>query len=255
MALRFTSLGSGSSGNALVVECGGTRLMMDCGFTVAGTRKRLERAGLAPSQVAGICVTHEHDDHLGGVAAFAKRHAIPVYLTRGTAQWLPEDFPAVLVRLIDSHSPFAVGDVLVEPFPVPHDAREPVQFVFSDGASRLGVVTDLGTPTRHVQEKLSGCQALVIECNHDLDMLMNGSYPIGLKHRIAGRFGHLDNGAARELVASLDLAHLRHLIAAHLSQQNNRPELAVRALAAGASCEASWVGVADQEEGFGWREL
>jgi phosphoribosyl 1,2-cyclic phosphodiesterase len=252
--VRFTSLGSGSSGNALVVECGETRVMMDCGFTLAATRERLGRAGLAPAQITAIVVTHEHDDHLGGVARFAKRHATPVYLTRGTAQWLPPDFPAVLVHYIDSHTPFAIDDVAVEPFPVPHDAREPVQYAFTDGNARLGVLTDLGTPTSHVQEKLSGCHALVIECNHDLAMLMAGDYPLGLKHRIAGRFGHLDNGAAGRLVASLERGNLRHLIAAHLSQQNNTPALAVQALAEGAGCETSWIGVADQESGFGWRD-
>lgn len=253
--MRFTSLGSGSSGNALVVECGATRVMMDCGFTVAATKERLGRAGLHPGDIAAIVVTHEHDDHLGGVARFAKRHAIPVYLTRGTAQWLAPDFPAVLVRFIDPHTPFAIRDVAVEPFPVPHDAREPVQYVFSDGASRLGVLTDLGTATSHVQEKLSGCHALVIECNHDRDMLMNGDYPIGLKHRIAGRFGHLDNAAAGHLVASLDRGNLRHLIAAHLSQHNNTPALASAALAQAAGCESSWIGIAGQDEGFGWRGL
>jgi len=252
--MRFTSLGSGSSGNALVVECGGTRVMMDCGFPLAATRERLGRAGLAPGEITAIVVTHEHDDHLGGVARFAKRYATPVYLTRGTAQWLPPDFPAVLVRYIDSHTPFAIDDVAVEPFPVPHDAREPVQYVFSDGDARLGVLTDLGVPTSHVQEKLSGCHALVIECNHDLAMLMAGDYPLGLKHRIAGRFGHLDNCAAGHLVASLERGNLRHLIAAHLSQHNNTPALAVRALAEAAGCEGSWIGVADQESGFGWRD-
>ncbi|HXS51698.1 MAG TPA: MBL fold metallo-hydrolase [Usitatibacter sp.] len=253
--MRFCSLGSGSSGNALVVECGTTRVMMDCGFTLAGAKERLERAGLAPRDIHAIVVTHEHDDHMGGVARFAKRHAIPVYLTRGTSNWLPPDFPAVLVRFIDPHTPFAVGDVAVEPFPVPHDAREPVQYVFSDGASRLGVLTDLGTPTSHVHEKLSGCHALVVECNHDLEMLMNGDYPFALKHRIAGRFGHLDNLAAGHLVASLDRSRLTHLIAAHLSRQNNTPALAVAALAAAAGCEPSWIGVADQDQGFGWRVL
>jgi phosphoribosyl 1,2-cyclic phosphodiesterase len=253
--VRFTSLGSGSSGNGLVVECGRTRVMMDCGFTLAGTRERLERAGLAASDITAIVVTHEHDDHLGGVARYAKRYAIPVYLTRGTAQWLPEDFPAVLVRYIDSHTPFAIGDLCIEPFPVPHDAREPVQYAFSDGAVRLGVLTDLGTPTSHVQEKLSGCHALVIECNHDLDLLMNGAYPPGLKQRIAGRFGHLDNAAAGHLVASLECPHLRHLIAAHLSRQNNTPALAVAALARAVGCEAEWIGVAGQEDGFAWREV
>ncbi len=253
--MRFTSLGSGSSGNGLVVESGSTRVMVDCGFTLAGTCARLARAGLAPAQVTAIVVTHEHDDHIGGVARFARRHATPVYLTRGTAQWLPPDFPAVLVHCIDSHTAFAIDGLAVEPFPVPHDAREPVQYAFTDGAVRLGVLTDIGTPTSHVQEKLSGCHALVVECNHDLDMLMNGPYPVGLKQRVAGRFGHLDNAAAGHLVGNLDRTHLRHLIAAHLSQQNNTPQLAVEALARAAGCEPSWIGVADQEEGFAWRDV
>ena len=252
--MRFTSLGSGSGGNALVVECGRTRVMMDCGFSVADTKMRLERSGLTPSQVTGIVVTHEHDDHMGGVARFAKRHAIPVYLTRGSAQWLPEDFPAVLVRYIESHAPFTIGDLQVEPFPVPHDAREPVQYAFSDGNARLGVATDLGCVTQHVVEKLSGCTALVVETNHDLDMLMAGPYPPSLKHRVAGRFGHLDNGGARHLVEALERSGLRHLIAAHLSKQNNTRELAVAALALGAGCEQEWIGVATQDDGFAWRD-
>lgn len=252
--MRFTSLGSGSSGNGLVVESGDTRVLMDCGFTLEQARARLERAGLSASSLAGILVTHEHDDHMGGVARLAKRHAIPVYLTRGAAQWLPPGFPAVLVRIIDSHTKFSVGDLEVEPFPVPHDAREPVQFTFSDGDARLGVATDLGCITQHVVDKLSGCTALVVECNHDLDMLMSGPYPVSLKHRVSGRFGHLDNHGARNLVAAVDRSRLRHLIAAHLSQQNNKPALAVAALAEGAGCEESWVGVACQENGFDWRD-
>lgn len=252
--MRFTSLASGSSGNCLIVECGATRVMMDCGLSIADTKARLESRGLAPSDLAGVVVTHEHDDHLGGVARFAKRYAIPVYLTRGTAQWLPEDFPAVLVRFIDSHTPFAIEALQVEPFPVPHDAREPVQFAFTDGSSRLGVVTDLGTITQHVVEKLSGCHALVVECNHDLDMLMEGPYPIGLKHRVAGRFGHLCNADAGRLVAAVERSSLRHLIAAHLSLQNNKPALAVAALAEAVGCEKEWIGVASQDDGFGWRD-
>jgi phosphoribosyl 1,2-cyclic phosphodiesterase len=253
--MRFTSLGSGSSGNGLIVESGRTRLLMDCGFGLAETKSRLERVGLRPKDITAIVVTHEHDDHMGGVARVSMRYAIPVYLTRGTAQWLPEDFPAVLVRYIDSHTPFEVDAIRVDPIPVPHDAREPVQYVFTDGAVRLGVVTDLGTVTQHVVEKLSGCEALVIECNHDLDMLMTGPYPDSLKRRVAGRFGHLSNADAGRLVELLDRGKLRHLIAAHLSQQNNTADLAVEALARGAGCEREWIGVAKQEDGFEWRDV
>ena len=228
--------------------------MMDCGFALWDTKSRLERAGLDPSDITGVVVTHEHDDHLGGVARFARRYAIPIYLTRGTAQWLPADFPMVLVHFIDSHTPFAIDAVGVDPFPVPHDAREPVQYTFSDGDARLGVVTDLGTITQHIVEKLSGCHALVIECNHDLDMLMTGPYPVPLKQRVSGRFGHLCNADAGHLVSALERSHLRHLIAAHLSQQNNTPALAAEALSAAAGCEREWIGVATQDDGFAWRD-
>jgi phosphoribosyl 1,2-cyclic phosphodiesterase len=138
---------------------------------------------------------------------------------------------------------------------VPHDAREPVQFVCSDGRWRLGVLTDLGVSTAHVEASLSGCDALVLECNHDLEMLADGDYPESLKRRIASKVGHLDNGAAAGLLGRIDTSRLKHLIAAHLSQQNNRPELARAALAASLHCDVDWIGVADQQLGFGWREF
>ncbi len=258
--MRFTSLGSGSEGNALVVEVSAglssTRLMMDCGFGLAETEARLARAGLLPADLDGIVVTHEHSDHIGGVARFARRHSIPVWLTHGTAKVLRENsLPAALLHYIDPHAAFAVGDIAVTPYYVPHDAYEPVQFVFSDGAVRLGVLTDTGTLTAHIEDTLSGCDALVLECNHDLDMLMNGAYPASLKKRVAGKFGHLDNATAAELLRRIDCSKLKHLIAAHLSQSNNLPELARTALAAVLGCETGWVGIASQDEGFAWREL
>ena len=138
---------------------------------------------------------------------------------------------------------------------VPHDAREPVQFVFGDGARRLGVLTDAGCATPHIEAMLSGCDALVLECNHDAEMLRNSAYPPRLKQRIAGRFGHLDNAASAKLLASLDCGRLQHIVAAHLSQQNNKPELARHALAQALNCELEWIGIADQESGFAWREI
>ena len=155
----------------------------------------------------------------------------------------------------DSHDRVPVGDLEVRPFPVPHDAREPVQFVISDGAHRVGVVTDLGTTTRYVEASLSGCDALVLECNHDLDMLERSDYPWPLKQRIAGRFGHLHNEGAAELLAALDNSRLSHIVAAHLSKQNNTPERARNALAGALNCALDWIGVADQSDGFDWRML
>lgn len=254
MGLRFCSIGSGSEGNALVVEVNQTRVMLDCGFGFAETERRLARAGLAGRDINAIVVTHEHSDHIGGVERFARRNGIPVWMTHGTAaaggaSWL------VQVTEVDPHSAFQVGDIAITPYLVPHDAREPVQYVFSDGAVRLGVLTDTGTITAHIQDCLSGCDALVLETNHDLDRLMNGPYPISLKRRVAGRFGHLDNATAASLLRDIDCRKLQHLVAAHLSKQNNTPSLAREALAAPLGCAPEWVGVATQSDGFAWRSI
>ncbi len=251
--IRFASLGSGSEGNALLVESGSSRLLLDCGFSVAETVRRLERLGVAPDDLSAILVTHEHDDHVGGVARFARRFGTPVYSSYGTyaAAAAHREFAEVVI--IDSHQPFAVGDIEVFPYPVPHDAREPTQFVFGDGAVRLGVLTDAGASTPHIESMLTGLDALVIECNHDLDMLRNSAYPERLKARISGRHGHLDNHQAAQILASIDRQSLQHVIAAHLSQKNNRPELAVAALAGVLGCEPDWITVATQTDGFGWR--
>lgn len=186
----------------------------------------------------------------------AARYDVAVYLTRGTLSALGAEGRSIPRRiLIDPYTTFAIDGIEVRPFPVPHDAREPVQFVLSDGAFRLGVLTDIGASTAHVEATLSGCDALVLECNHDLDLLWAGDYPKWLKERIAGPFGHLNNGQSENLLAALDRSRLKHVIAAHLSQQNNRPELARAALARAMGCEAEWIGLATQEDGFGWREL
>ena len=183
---------------------------------------------------------------------------MPLFLTHGTRAALEESGKAnrsAAVRVLGGGSQFAIGDLAVHPFTVPHDAREPVQFVLSDGARRLGVLTDLGASTSHVESMLTGCDALFLECNHDLDLLWGGEYPGWLKRRIAGAFGHLDNRASQRLLAALDRSRLQHVVAAHLSQQNNRPDLARGALAEALGCEPEWIGVATQEEGVDWRDL
>ncbi len=254
--MRFASLGSGSRGNALLVEAGATRLLLDCGFGPREIAARLCSLGLSPEDLSGILVTHEHSDHVAGACKVAVRHRLPIWMTHGTFAALPQEGREMpRVELIDSHRPFQVCDLEIHPFPVPHDAREPVQFVFSDGEHRLGVATDLGSSTPHVERMLSGCDALVLECNHDVGMLQGGGYPPHLKRRIAGRYGHLDNEAAASLLGALETRGLQHLIAAHLSQQNNTPILAQSALAQVLGCTIDWVGVAGQEVGFGWRAL
>lgn len=254
--MRFACLGSGSSGNSLVVEAGRTRVLLDCGFGIRETVSRLARLALAPDDLRGIVVTHEHSDHIGGVAKFAAKFNLSVWLTHGTLSAASTSFQYFpRMNLIDSHTPFSVDDLRIEPFPVPHDAREPAQYVFGDGGRRLGVVTDAGASTVHIEATLNNCDALVLECNHDVDMLRNGPYPPMLKRRVAGRFGHLDNNAAAELLSKLDHRCLQHVVAAHLSEKNNTPALARRALAEVLGCEPEWIGVARQEEGFGWRQI
>jgi len=254
--MRFASLGSGSAGNALIVERGNTRLMLDCGYPAREIERRLARLGLSPADLAGIVLTHEHSDHVSGAGIAARKYDLPLWLTHGTLRSLGEEALAALrFNVIDSHTAFAIGELELSPFPVPHDAREPAHFVFSDGARRLGVLTDAGSSTSHIESMLSGCDALVLECNHDLDMLMSGNYPSSLKKRVAGPYGHLDNGGAADLLAALDHSRLQHLIAAHLSQQNNTADLARAALAQVVGCADHWIGVADQLEGFDWREI
>ncbi|MDP2810414.1 MAG: MBL fold metallo-hydrolase [Rhodocyclaceae bacterium] len=251
--MRFASLGSGSRGNALVVEAGDTRLLVDCGFGPREFARRLARIGFVPGDLDAILVTHEHSDHLGGVARCAARHSLDVFLTHGTLAAARLD--GVAAEVFDSHSRFVVGDMEVQPFPVPHDAREPVQFVFSDGNRRLGILTDAGFVTAHMLEMLSGCDGLVLECNHDAALLAGGDYPGHLKRRIAGRLGHLDNDAAAGLLRQVGATSLQHVVAAHLSQQNNTPALARAALAEAMGCAPEWIAVADQDNGFGWLEL
>ncbi|MFA6119917.1 MAG: MBL fold metallo-hydrolase [Sideroxydans sp.] len=253
--MRFALLGSGSEGNALVVQVGSTTLLMDCGFSVSETVTRLARLGLQAEQLDGILVTHEHSDHIAGVARLARKFKLPVWMTHGTFRFQHAAFADVTVAEINPHASFAVGDIHVQPFLVPHDAGEPVQYVFGDGAFRLGVLTDTGHATPHVEAVLTGCHALILECNHDEEMLRNGRYPASLKQRVGGRFGHLNNEQAASLLSHLDNARLQHIVAAHLSLQNNLPTLAVAALSEVLACEKEWVAVADQQLGLDWREI
>jgi phosphoribosyl 1,2-cyclic phosphodiesterase len=253
--MRFALLGSGSEGNALVVQAGSSCLLMDCGFTLTETTARLTRLGVAAEEIDAIVVTHEHGDHISGVARLARRHGIPVWLTHGTLRSHAALADVSGINEINPHESFAIGDIEVQPYLVPHDAAEPVQYVFGDGAKRLGVLTDSGCTTPHIETTLNGCAALVLECNHDAKMLADGDYPRHLKQRVGGRLGHLSNAAAASLLVRLDTDSLQHIVAAHLSRKNNRPELAVSALSGALNCSAEWIAVATQQEGLGWRDL
>jgi len=254
--MRFALLGSGSEGNALVVEVGETRILMDCGFSLSETVARLARIGLAPEQLHGIVVTHEHGDHIGGVARLARKYKLPVFLTHGTLRAQNGAFTELAaITEINPHIQFAIGEVQVQPYPVPHDAGEPVQYVFSDGKRRLGVLTDAGCSTPHIEATLSGCDALILECNHDTDMLANGEYPYSLKQRVGGRYGHLNNEDAAALLARLDNSRLQHIVAAHLSHKNNTRILAVGALSGVLNCVEERIIVATQTEGTPWCEI
>ena len=252
--MRFASLGSGSEGNGLVVEAANTRVLMDCGFGLADTVARLARLGLQPEELAGIVVTHEHGDHIGGVGRLARKYKLPVWLTAGTLG-MAQDLDGVAVQVIDSHAAFVVEALEIQPYPVPHDAREPVQYVFSDGAKRLGVLTDSGCSTPHIEAMLAGVEALVLECNHDAAMLENGPYPASLKRRVGGRFGHLENSQSAALLEKLKHDRLQCVMAAHISRKNNTTTLAQRTLARVLECADDDVRVACQTAGFDWIDL
>lgn len=253
--MRFAVLGSGSEGNALVVQVGSTSVLLDCGFSLSETVSRLARLNLRAEDLSGIVVTHEHGDHISGVARLARKFNLPVWITHGTLRTQNSAFAELAVTEINPHLAFPIGDLEIQPYPVPHDAAEPVQYVFSDGVRRLGVLTDAGSATPHIEATLGGCHALVLECNHDAEMLAGGDYPYSLKQRVAGRYGHLSNADAGALLKRLDTSRLQHIVAAHLSRKNNLEQLAVGILSDALGWPLDRIAVALQDTGLGWREI
>ncbi len=258
--MRFCSLGSGSTGNATLVESvvgeRTTRLLIDCGFTRKVLDARLARLGLLASQLDALFITHEHGDHVGCALGLSQRHAIPLWTSRGTWHALGAPRPGDgLLGLARDGQAIEIGDLLLAPYTVPHDAAEPLQLCVTDGRSRLGVLTDAGCATPHMVAALQACDALVLECNHDRAMLQASSYPASLKARVGGRLGHLANDSAAQVLGACKHARLRHVVAAHLSLQNNQPALAAGALAQALGTTAEDIVVASANDGFRWLDL
>ncbi len=279
--LRYKNLSSGSTGNATLVEVSGessavsnrkpSRVLVDCGMRLSRLLELLAVADVPPADIDAIFITHEHSDHIGCVTQLASRYSIPVWASSGThaalqdmqlklrakqpthSQLLPliSGFEA-LVRIASDTCPIEVGDLQLNPFTVPHDAREPLQLTCSDGNVKLGILTDLGHASRHVIDSIAGCNALLLESNHDEEMLSNSKYPAFLKARVGGDFGHLSNAQAAEVLSAVMHDKLRHVSAAHLSQQNNHPSLAQSALADVLGCLPADIFAACPETGTPW---
>ena len=253
--MRFKSLGSGSTGNATLVQTTGLfacNLLIDCGFGLRQLQSRLEKAGLQPQDIHAIFITHEHGDHIGCAQALSAKYSIPVWMSAGTQAGLQFDNSAGLVNVASDGKPIDLGPLQITPFTVPHDARAPLQLTCTDGNAKLGVLTDLGHVTDHVLQHLEGCNALLLECNHDADLLSASSYPGFLKQRVGGDHGHLSNAQAADVARAIHHDNLRHVVAAHLSQQNNRPALAQQALAHALSRSDGDIVVATAEDGSCW---
>jgi len=228
--------------------------MVDCGFGLRNACTRLERIGKSPEDLTAIIVTHEHSDHWKGIGALSAKYNIPVYLSAGSLKAKQIESGEALFNCIDSHRDFYVGDICIKPVPVPHDAREPIQYILSNGKVQLGILTDLGHFTPHVVSSYSKCDALLLECNYDDDMLLDGPYPRFLKDRVSGMFGHLSNRQAADLLLALDLSRLKTLMIGHISAKNNDVSL-IKAAIEPLCGEDIVLSFADQESGSPWMEI
>ncbi|MDA0236985.1 MAG: MBL fold metallo-hydrolase [Proteobacteria bacterium] len=253
MSFKFASLGSGSRGNGLLVSSGEAQVLVDCGFSILETERRLGRLDVDAAQIDAVLVTHEHDDHVGGVAGFAKKYSLPVHCTPGTFLASSKLSNLNSVEPIKGYASFKIKNLLIEPYPVPHDAREPSQFTITCGNKKLGILTDCGSITPHMERQLTGCSALFIEFNHDAEMLKRSQYPLTLKERISGRYGHISNSIAVELLGRIKGPQLQYVVAAHLSKENNDPNLVRKLIADALGWSEGRIDIATQDLGVDWR--
>lgn len=252
--LEVASLGSGSSGNATLVRAGDTTLLVDCGFTLKESLKRMASLGVAPSDLTAVLISHEHSDHVKGIGPLSRKFGVPIYLTHGTFGRLRDD-RLIAYELFHAHAPFTLGNIEVDPFPTPHDAAESCQFVFRHAGASFVVATDMGVCTPYILSKLTGVNGVLIECNYDDEMLRNGPYPYSLQQRIRGNFGHLGNTQAGPVVRSIDHPGLQWILLGHLSEKNNTEDCARGAVLASVPKSADRVEVLKQHSASRWYEI
>ena len=243
--MRVTVLASGSAGNALVVEGAGACVLVDCGLSLRALQQRMTAVGLDIGRIDAVLLSHEHGDHVRGLEMVLRRLRVPVLATAGTAAALGM---AGIDASLTSGRPVRIGGLAAVPVATSHDAREPVGFVLDDGSTSIGIVTDTGIATQLLLERLSGCQALLLECNHDPDMLRLGPYPWPLKQRILSRTGHLSNTQTRDAVEALAHGGLEVVVGMHLSRENNLPSLVSQELSRPLAGSGIRVAVAGQDE-------
>lgn len=248
--MRVSSLGSGSKGNATLIEAGEHQVLVDCGFGLKEAEGRLRARGVEPGSLSGIFVTHEHGDHIKGAPMLANKYHIPLWSTHGTARHLKRAVPTA--RQFWPHESIQIGGLAIEPVTVPHDSAEPSQFVFRYQSKTVGVLTDLGSLTSRVVEAFQRCDLLLLECNHDPEMLAVGPYPPSLKRRVGGNFGHLSNDQAAELLHRIDRSGLKQVLVSHISEQNNDPSLALDTIAPALADFDVSVQLLTQAEGCDW---
>ena len=226
--MKFCSLGSGSSGNSYLVSKKNTNILVDCGFSVTELESRMFQREIKPSEITAIFLTHEHDDHSKGAFAFAEKHNKPIYLTYSTLKMCHKRIKKsynLRLNIISPLDTLELNEFMIYIIPVPHDAREPVQFKFESEKSTLAIITDLGFGNKELINSIQQINALILESNHDENLLNQSSYPKNLKDRIRSKYGHLSNEESLAILKKLNLDHLKWLGAAHLSKENNSPQL------------------------------
>ena len=249
MPLFVASLNSGSNGNCYYIGNGSEAVLIDAGLSCRETERRMKRLDLKMEQVKAVFISHEHGDHIKGVEGIAAKHKLPIYITAATLQHGRLRIPPEQIMSFKAHEPVGIGSLSVLAFPKWHDAIDPHSFVVSGEGVNIGVFTDIGEPCQHVADNFKKCHAAFLEANYDVEMLENGRYPIHLKRRITGQYGHLSNHQALELFLANKPAHMTHLYLSHLSRDNNSAEIALRMFAEKAG--STKVSVASRDEPTG----